>query len=123
MIDIVFWILQGLLIMMFSMAGFGKLSKSREQHIADGHIKSGQSLVPIRILGMLELLGCTALIVPELFNFYPILTPVASGCFCIIMIAAIVVHLRKKEYKMLPLLLAVLAISAVVAYFRYKQLN
>lgn len=122
MLNIFLWILQGLLIMMFSMAGFGKLSKTREQHIAGGHITSEQSLVPIRILGILELLGCVALIVPWLFNFYPILTPVASGCFSIIMIAAFVVHLRKKEYKMLPLLLAILATSVVVAYFTYKQL-
>jgi uncharacterized membrane protein YphA (DoxX/SURF4 family) len=121
--NIILWILQSLLAVMFIMAGFGKINSTKQQHIADGHIKSGDSVIPIRILGVLEWLGCIGILVPRLTNIFPILTPIAACCFCLIMTAGIVVHTQKKEYKMLPLLTAILTISFVVAYFRFKQLN
>lgn len=39
------------------MPGYGKITGSKEKHIADGHLKSNSSIIPIRILGVLELLG------------------------------------------------------------------
>ena len=121
--NIILWIIQLLLTAMFAMAGYGKISSTKQQHIADGHIKPEASVIPLRILGVLEWLGCIGIIVPWLTNIFPVLTPIAACCFCLIMTAGIIVHTQKKEYKMLPLLTAILAISFVVAYFRFKQLN
>lgn len=117
------WIMQSLLAVMFIMAGYGKITGTQQQHIADGHIKPEASVIPIRILGVLEWLGCIGVIVPRLTNTFPILTPIAAFCFCLIMVAGIMVHTQKKEYKMLPLLTTILTISFVVTYFRLKQLN
>jgi len=116
------WIIQALLAAFFIMPGFGKISNSKQQHIADGHIKPGASIVPIRILGILEWLGCIGIIVPWLTGIIPILTPIAALCFCLIMIAGLINHTLKKEYKMLPLLTIILGLAAVVAYFRFRQL-
>jgi uncharacterized membrane protein YphA (DoxX/SURF4 family) len=121
--NVTLWTMQSLLAVMFAMAGYGKISNTKQQHIADGHIKTEASVIPIRILGVLEWLGCIGIIVPWLTNIFPMLTPIAACCFCLIMAAGIVVHTQKKEYKMLPLLTAILTISFVVAYFRFKQLN
>ena len=121
--NVTLWTMQSLLAVMFAMAGYGKISNTKQQHIADGHIKTEASVIPIRILGVLEWLGCIGIIVPWLTNIFPMLTPIAACCFCLIMAAGIVVHTQKKEYKMLPLLTAILTISFVVAYFRYEQLN
>ena len=116
------WILQSLLALMFLFAGYGKLSSSREQLLADGHIQPGASLVPIRILGVFEWLGCIGIIVPWLIGIAPVLTPVAAIGFSFIMIAGIVVHARRKEWKMLPMLLLILACAVTVACFRLSQL-
>lgn len=116
------WVLQGLLAAIFILPGWGKISSSKEQHIADGHIKPGASLIPIRILGVLEWLGCTGITVPWLTGIMPVLTPIAATGFCLIMAAGIINHTMGKEYKMLPMLTAVFILAAVVAYFRFKQL-
>jgi hypothetical protein len=113
------WILQGILAAFFIMPGIGKISGSREKHIADGHIKPDGDLLPIRILGVMELLGCVGIIVPWLTGIAPILTPISAAGYCLIMTAGIVNHTIKKEYKMLPMLVTVLAAASVVAYYRF----
>jgi len=120
--NIILWIIQGLLSAFFIMPGYGKISASKDQHVADGHLKPNESIIPIRILGVLELLGCIGIIVPWLSSITPILTPIAAASFCIIMTAAMFVHIKKKEYKMLPMLIIVFILSAVVAYFRFDEL-
>jgi len=113
------WIIQILLAAFFIMAGLGKIRNSKEQHIADGHIKPEASIIPIRILGILELFGCIGIIVPWLAVIIPILTPITAVCFCFIMIGAFVVHFQKKEYKFLLLPVFVIVLSSVVAYYRF----
>ena len=120
--NIFLWFVQVLLAAFFVLPGWGKISNSRQQHLADGHIKPGASLVPIRILGLLEWLGCFGIILPWLTGILPVLTPIAAACFCIIMLAGMVIHLGKKEYKMLFLLIPVFVLAGVVAYFRFRQL-
>lgn len=120
--NIILWIIQGLLSAFFIMPGYGKISGSKDQHVADGHLKPNESIIPIRILGVLELLGCIGIIVPWLSSIAPILTPIAAASFYIIMTAAMFVHIKKKEYKMLPMLIIVFILSAVVAYFRFDEL-
>ena len=104
------------------MPGLGKVSSSKEKHIADGHVKPGESIIPIRVLGVFELLGCVGIIVPWLTGIAPVITPITASCYCLIMLAGMVVHTKKKEYKMLPMLFLVFAMAAFVAYFRFKSL-
>lgn len=120
--NILLWVIQCLLALMFAMAGYGKISNTKQQHIADKHINAGDSVVPIRILGVFEWLGCIGIIIPWLTSIFPILTPVSALCFCLIMIAGLVNHAMRREYKMLPLLATIFILSAVVAYCRYKQI-
>ncbi len=117
------WILQVCLAVVFIVPGFGKIASSKQQHIADGHIKPDGSIVPIRILGILEWLGCIGIILPWLSGISPVLTPIAASGFSAIMVGGLIVHIQKKEYKMLPLLLTILLVSTFVAYFRFRQLS
>ena|SRR6218665_196021 len=119
----ILWIGQCVLCAVFAMAGWGKISSSKQQHIADGHIQSDASVIPIRILGVLEWLGCIGIIVPSFTGIFPVLTPIAAICFALIMASGLIIHTRRKEYKMLPLLTFILIISVAVAYFRIKQLS
>ena len=117
------WVIQVLLSAFFILPGYGKICNNKQKHIADGHIKSEASIIPIRILGILEWLGCIGIIVPWLTGIIPVLTPIAAGGFCLIMVAGMVSHALKREYKMLPLLTIILTLAATVMYFRFKQLN
>ena len=117
----VVWILQGVLAAFFIVPGIGKITGSREKHISDGHIKPDGNLLLIRILGVLELLGCLGIIVPWLTGIAPILTPITAVGYSVIMIAGIVNHTIKKEYKMLPMLATVLAMASIVAYYRFAS--
>ena len=122
-LNTILWIIQWLLAAVFILPGYGKIRNTKQQHLKNGHIKSGASVIPIRILGMLEWLGCIGLIVPWLTDILPALTPIAAFCFCLIMAAGIFVHVQKKEYIMLPFLITILFLAALVAYSRFKQLN
>ncbi len=121
MMNTVAWILQGVLAAFFIMPGIGKITGSREKHISDGHIKPDGNLLLIRILGVLELLGCLGIIVPWLTGIAPILTPITAVGYSVIMIAGIVNHTIKKEFKMLPMLATVLAVASIVAYYRFAS--
>jgi len=121
--NIALWILQALLAAFFLMPGIGKLSKSKAQHVSEGHLQAHQSLVPIRILGILELAGCIGIILPWWTGICPILTPITALCFGGIMISGLLLHSRRKEYKMILMLLVVGIIAGIVAYFRFRALG
>lgn len=112
------WVMQYILAAFFIMPGIGKLSGTVQKHIADGHLKPGTSIVPIRLLGILELMGCIGIIIPWLTGIVPILTPITALGFCLVMGAGLINHTRKKEYKMLPMLVVVLIMAILVAYYR-----
>ena len=105
------------------MPGIGKISNNKAKHVKDGHLNAEESILFIRILGVLELLGCIGILIPWFTGVAPILTPITAVGFSFIMISGIVVHTKKKEYKMLPMLIVVLALSLVVAYFRFDYLS
>lgn len=117
--DITVWLMQGLLATFFLLAGFNKISSSKQKHVEDGHLKPGASVIPLRILGIFEMLGSVGIIIPCLTGFAPVLTPIAAVCFCIIMLGAFVVHIQRKQYKFLPLTIVVIALGVVVAYYRF----
>ena len=117
------WIIQALLSAFFLMTGFGKISSSEQEHVDNGHIKQGSSAAPIWVLGVLELLGCIGIIVPWLTGIAPVLTPVTAVCFCLVMAGALVVHIKRKQYKFLPLPVVVIILAAIVAYYRFAQLG
>jgi uncharacterized membrane protein YphA (DoxX/SURF4 family) len=113
------WIVQCLLAALFAMAGYGKLTQTIAQHVADGHLKPGDPVWPLRVLGVLELLGCVGILAPWFVGIAPILTPVAAVCFGLLMAGAFVVHARRREFRFLPLPMLVMAMAAFVAFHRF----
>lgn len=120
MLNIIVWIIQGLLAAFFVMAGTGKITKSTEEHIKERHILPEQSAMPIRLLGVAELLGCIGIIVPWWFGILPVLTPVAACCFGLVIIGAIIIQARRRDYQMLAVPVVLLVLCAVVAWYRFR---
>lgn len=63
------------------------------------------------------MLGAIGLILPPLLNIAPVLAPIASTGLLIIMIGAVVVHIRRKESFVPALALGVLSLASAVIGF------
>jgi hypothetical protein len=113
------WIMQGVLAALFLMPATMKLITPKAKMLEKGQLKPGESVAPIRALGAVEWLGIIGIIVPWLTGILPVLTPITAVCFAIIMIGAFVVHFKKKEYKLQPLIVIAFGLSVTVAYFRF----
>lgn len=71
----------------------------------------------IKAIAALEVVGAIGLILPLATGIAPILTPLAGTGIAIIMIGAVVVHLRRKEPATPAIVLAVLAVASAVLGF------
>jgi hypothetical protein len=117
--DTAFWMIQGLLAAFFAMPAFTKLTSSQEKLIEKKMLEPAASQLPVRGIGLLELLGVFGIIIPQFTSIMPVLTPIAAVGFALIMLVAFIIHLKRKEYKILPLLVIVFALSLIVAYYRF----
>jgi uncharacterized membrane protein YphA (DoxX/SURF4 family) len=114
------WILQGFLALLFLGTGILKLTRTRAEIVEQGLAWAEDYSEPtLRLLGWAEVLGAVGLVLPPLVGL-GILTPVAATCLTALTIGALVVHVRRRE--LLPdalRTLALIALCAVVAYFRF----
>ena len=114
--NVVLWIIQVLLALLFLFGGGVKLVLPIEE-------MTKQMAMPglfLRFLGVVEVLGGLGLILPGLLHIKTWLTPLAAAGLVIIMIGATVISLRIGPVgpAMFPLLTGLL--SALVAYGRWR---
>lgn len=116
--NVAVWVVQVLLALAFGMAGFMKITQPREK--LQTNMKWVEDFAPntIKGIGTLEVLGAIGLILPFLTGILPVLTPLAAGGLILVMIGAIVTHVRRGESPMLIVNLVLLALAAFVAYGR-----
>jgi hypothetical protein len=105
------------------MPAYRKLATTKEKMIEKKGLQPDGNPIPIRVLGFLELLGIIGIIVPRLTGILTILTPIAAVCFGIVMVGAFVVHVKKHEYKVLPIIVLAFVLSLVVAWFRFSEMS
>lgn len=72
----------------------------------------------IKALGVLEILAAAGLILPAALGIAPIMVPVTAVCWILLMIGAIITHLRHGEAKVVVVNLIYLALAAFVAVGR-----
>ena len=110
------WIVQGLLALVFLVAGGVKLVLPLEA-------LTGPVPLPglfIRFLGVVEVLGAVGLVLPGLLRIRPGLTPLAAAGLVIIMIGATVITLMGGDVAPALIPLAVGFLAAFVAYGRWR---
>lgn len=119
--NIALWIVQGILALVFIMAGFMKISQPK-----NALKENGMSYVEdftdrqVNLIGILEVLGAIGLILPALTGILPILTPFAAVGLILTMIGAVVTHLRRSgENQKIITNLVLLALALFVAYGRF----
>ncbi|MCR9066331.1 MAG: DoxX family protein [Cytophagales bacterium] len=118
--NVALWIVQGLLALMFLMAGATKLSKPKnELREKLGEWVDQYSSSTLKLIGLLELLGALGLILPMSINFLSVLTPVAAIGLAITMLGAMKVHADRKEQDKVKMNLVLLVLALFVAAGRF----
>ena len=118
--NIVLWIIAGLLAFAFLAAGAMKLLQPRAELAASGTgFAADFSNGAVKGIGALEVLAALGLILPAAFGVATVLTPLAAACLFVVMLGAVIVHLRRGESKAIgaPSVLGVLALLVAVLRF------
>ncbi|MCP4415610.1 MAG: DoxX family protein [Chloroflexi bacterium] len=119
--NIALWIVQGLLALLFLVAGLMKASKSKDEIKEKGGKQMSWvddvSDSTIKLIGVLELLAAIGLILPQLTGILPWLTPLAAVGLVLTMIGAMIVNVRNRITIIKNIVLFLLA--AFVAYGRF----
>jgi uncharacterized membrane protein len=115
----VLWVLQILLAVAFAMAGLMKATQPKQKLAAKMPYVEDFSGGAIKAIGVLELLAALGLVLPAWTGIAPILTPLAATGLVIVMIGAVAVHARRKEWGSLPINLVLLVLAALVAWGRF----
>jgi uncharacterized membrane protein YphA (DoxX/SURF4 family) len=117
--NIALWVLQILLGLAFVFHAYVLLRPSPER------LQSGMSYVlemPARLrmfAGVAEGLAGIGLILPALLRTLPWLTPVAAAGLVVLMLGAIVFHVRRREYPNIGLNAVLGGLAAIVAWGRF----
>ena len=115
---IALWILNALLAIAYLAAGAMKLARPKPALAAAGMAWADDYTTPqIKAIGAAEVVGAIGLILPLVTGIAPILAPIAATALAILMIGAVVVHVRRKENATPSLVLAVLSIASAVLGF------
>ena len=113
------WIVQALVALAFIAAGAIKSSQPVDK------LKKNMGWVEdvnpgfVKMIGILEILGGLGVILPAVTHILPWLTPVAAIGLAIIMVGAVVVHLRRNEASHIAAPLVLLLLSLIVVYGRF----
>jgi len=115
--DIVLWILQGLLALLFLGAGAMKVTQSKDKIKESGNGRMDWvddfSPIQVRVIGILEVLGGIGLILPMLTGILPILTPIAAVGLVLTMVGAMVTHIRRNDPQQAIIMNGVILVMAL----------
>lgn len=119
--NIALWIAQGLLTLVYLVAGGIKVVRPREQLVASGNFDwmKDTSDAGVKAVGLAEILGALGLILPRLTGIAEILTPLAAIGLLVVQIGALRVHLVRNERRPLPANVFLLLLAAFVAAGRF----
>lgn len=118
--NVVLWILAGVLAAAFLGAGVMKVARPKEQ-LASSGMAWTEDFSPgvVKLIGALEILAGIGLILPAVLDIAPVFVPLAALGLVLMMIGAAVVHVRRKELQTIAPSVVLLVLAAVVAWGRF----
>jgi uncharacterized membrane protein YphA (DoxX/SURF4 family) len=118
-VSVVLWVLQILLALAFAAAGTVKLVQTKEALAPKMGWVEDWSPAMVKVIGALEILAAIGLVLPPAVNVLPILAALAAAGLVIVMIGAIVTHVRRQEIPGAVPSVVLLVLAAVVAWGRF----
>ena len=118
--NVVLWIVAGLLAVAFLAAGLMKLTQPKKK-LADSGMGWTEDFSDgaVKGIGALEVLGAAGLILPAALDIVPVLVPIAATGLALLMLGAAVTHARRKESPNIVVNIVLLALAAFVAWGRF----
>ncbi|MET0233035.1 MAG: DoxX family protein [Kibdelosporangium sp.] len=119
--NVILWIVAGLLAVAFLASGVMKLSQPKEKLVASstGAALGDFGAGTIKGIGALEVLAAAGLILPAVLGIAPVLVPLAAIGLVLLMIGAIITHLRRHETQAVVVCLVLLALAGFVVWGRF----
>lgn len=112
-----FWIIEGLLGLIFVMTGSFKFFQTREKVIASGGTwAEGFKPGTIKTIAAIELVSGLLVIVPRLLGHGHYLTSIAAAIIVLIMTGSIFIHIRRKEFQHAIINVVFLLMALFVVY-------
>jgi DoxX-like family len=120
-VNLALWIGAGLLAVVALVGGISKTFVPKEKLAAapGGGWTEHAGAGFIKTLGVLELLAAVGLILPAVLDIAPVMVPVTAVCWVLLMVGAMITHLRQGEVKVIAVNLVYLALAAYVAWGRF----
>jgi uncharacterized membrane protein YphA (DoxX/SURF4 family) len=116
--NIVLWVLAGVLAAAFLAAGLTKLIQPKEKLAANMGWVDDFSPGMVKTIGALEVLAAIGLILPAALDVLPVLVPLAALGLVLLMIGAAITHRRRGELPMIAINVVLLVLAALVAWGR-----
>jgi uncharacterized membrane protein YphA (DoxX/SURF4 family) len=118
-VNVVLWILAGLLAVAFLAAGTMKLTQPKEKLVGSGMgAMEDYSPRAIKTIGLLEVLAAIGLVLPAALTIVPVLVPIAAVGLVALMFGAVLTHARRRESQAIVVNILLLAMALVVAWGR-----
>ncbi len=118
--NIVIWIVQGLLAAMFLMAGIMKSTQPKEKLSKNMGWVNDVSASNVKLIGISQILAAIGLVLPQVTGILPWLTPLAAIGLVLTMIGAIILHVKRNENSSIGINIVLLLLAAFVAYGRFS---
>jgi uncharacterized membrane protein YphA (DoxX/SURF4 family) len=117
--NIFLWILQVLLALAFLAAGLTKVIRPKDKLRDQMAWVEGVPEAGVKLIGTAEILGALGLLLPPLLHILVILTPLAAVGLAIVMVGAIVTHVRLHEANRTAPAIVLLIMALIVAWGRF----
>ena len=117
--DVVLWVIAGLVAVGFLFSGLVKLVLPREKYVASQPWAAEAPRWAPTVIGVLEVLGAIGVILPAAIGVVPVLVPLAATGLVLVMVGAVVMHVRRHEIPALVPSGMMLVLAAVVAWGRF----
>ena len=117
--NIALWIAQALLAVVFGVAGGMKLTRPRAALLGPMPYVEDVGAGPLLLIGLAEVLGAVGVFVPLLTGLLPWLTSWAALGLATVMLGAMGVHARRREFPSLGANVVLLGLALFVAWGRW----